>query len=724
MTDLLLLLDGASEPPPSVSFSASLSFLASGTATLGAQITYAADADLDAQAAATFHASTSFAAAAALDSEATNLVENSRILFEGRATFAPTLRPRGKKRRTVIVDDVGGTYGELENASHGSITWELNKWQEAAFALPLADPKSVLVLEERIREVQLWRGDRLLSFGPMVRPATDKANLGVSVKGPAWHLSRRHVGKANRENRLTNGSFENGLAGWSFLRGAHFLDYQPLEPGQVTIHSPAKAGARALAIRSDLEPWYTPPAIVDAPDSVHVVVTGDTLWDLASSFYGSGLQWRRIYDANAALIEADARTAGLWDPRDPGHWIFPGQNLTIPGIPSAQTVDPPPDANTLWGDTFAYQELEVSGGVRGLTATLTAWAYVRSDEFEDYGAHERGVLLSRLPTDYRTDNPFADAGINTWGGRRGYYSENIEVAQSTIDEEHPFDRWVRHETEIFVPPGKTEILHARLNAVQGLTIWDLATLTFDDAFEAFDTDQATIVADLVDHAQDAAFDKSDVNLEVEGPPKTGVKKTLVALHSEHANVWDLIEDFTTSEDGIDLSEELTPTSRKLRIHYPAQGLYKPKLALRLNRNVEGFAWAFDGEAASSSVIVLGTGDGSDREEASAIDPTAFAGGLTLEEVFSVPPDTPIELLENIAVERLAVVSAPEVLTVTTFPHSDDLAERNLFGRLLVGDTTDVVIRRGGLSIEGIYRVVRLTLRPDDRLELVLNRREF
>ena len=667
----------------------------------------------------TIPAAVSFNAAGDMAATARRELAHAKVSFLARATFSATVRPRGKKRRTVVVDDAGNPYGELENARHGSITWELNRWQEAAFALGLSDPKSALVLEERIREVQLWRGDRLLTFGPMVRPATDKADLAVSIKGPAWHLSRRHIGKANRDNRLTNGAFEQGLAGWSFLRGAHFLDFQPLEAGQASIFAPGKDGGRALAIRSDLEPWYTPPAIVDAPNSNYTVVTGDTLWALAKSYYGSGLQWRRIYEANAAQIEADARAAGLWNPRDPGHWIFPGQVFTIPGIPSAQTVTPPPDANTLWGDTFAYQELAVSGGVRGLTATLTAWAYVRSDEFEDYGAHERGVLLARLPSNYRTSHPLTP---DRWGGARGMYTENIEVSQSSIDEEHPFDRWVRHETSIFVPPGKTEILHARLCAVQGLTAWDLATLTFDDAFEVFDTDQADIISDLVDHAQDPAFDKSDVNLTVDDP-RTGVRKTLVALHSEHANIWDLIEDFTTAEDGVDISEAVTPTSRTLRVHHPRQGLYKPKSALALGRNIESFAWAFDGETAASSVIVLGTGDGSDREEASAIDPTAFAGGLTLEEVFSVPPDTPIELLDNVAAERLAVVSAPEVLTVTTYPHSDDLLERNLLGRIGVGDSTDVTIRRGGLNIDAVYRIVRLTLRPDDRIDLVLNRRD-
>ncbi|RVN77725.1 LysM domain-containing protein, partial [Sinorhizobium meliloti] len=30
----------------------------------------------------------------------------------------------------------------------------------------------------------------------------------------------------------------------------------------------------------------------------HVIVRGDTLWDLAQSFYGSGTEWKRISSAN------------------------------------------------------------------------------------------------------------------------------------------------------------------------------------------------------------------------------------------------------------------------------------------------------------------------------------------------------------------------------------------------------------------------------------------
>ncbi|MEC2196375.1 LysM peptidoglycan-binding domain-containing protein [Bacillus velezensis] len=58
----------------------------------------------------------------------------------------------------------------------------------------------------------------------------------------------------------------------------------------------------------------------------YTVKKGDTLWDLAGKFYGSSMQWRKIWNANkTAMIKRSRRNI-----RQPGHWIFPGQKLKIP----------------------------------------------------------------------------------------------------------------------------------------------------------------------------------------------------------------------------------------------------------------------------------------------------------------------------------------------------------------------------------------------------------
>jgi LysM repeat protein len=102
-------------------------------------------------------------------------------------------------------------------------------------------------------------------------------------------------------------------------------------------------GPHLICVEATNDPL--PGASTQPPPPVPVtytVVSGDTLWGIARRFYGSGLQWRQIYDANQAQIQADATTAGLWNPNDPGHWIFPGQVFTIPGVnqPSAAVYNP------------------------------------------------------------------------------------------------------------------------------------------------------------------------------------------------------------------------------------------------------------------------------------------------------------------------------------------------------------------------------------------------
>ena len=62
----------------------------------------------------------------------------------------------------------------------------------------------------------------------------------------------------------------------------------------------------------------------------YTVVSGDNLWKIARRFYGGGgSSWKKIYDANAAVIEETAKKCGKTS-SDNGHWIYPGCILTIP----------------------------------------------------------------------------------------------------------------------------------------------------------------------------------------------------------------------------------------------------------------------------------------------------------------------------------------------------------------------------------------------------------
>lgn len=578
--------------------------------------------------ATTEEASIALDASADMDATATIVVEWSRIEFTGTGNLDVTPQMSGTQRRVIIVDHDGNPISEIENAQISPIIYELNQAEQWTFTFPTDDAKLSSITDEYVREAQLWRGDQLLSWGPIVRPQIRGATTEAAVQGAMWHLGRRNIGKAQRTNYVTNGDFEDGLAHWT------------------------------LGTLSVLEP---------------VANKNPAYWS------GTIRTNRQITGRRSLYLEQV-------DPTRPKYG-FEATQLFFWDVPVAN----------LEGDKW----------------TLVAYAWIDSAKWRSSLPGRHGMTLQRSSLLETVDI------IPEGGGDPITFPVSIETSTVPIDDNTEQDTWIRMEVPLRQPiTGDAEIIRVRLASPNGAVYWDRVSLTLDEATRFYDVDQATIACELVDHLQDPAYDKSDVNITGDCQT-TGITRDRVYYHSEHPNGLRSIEEFTTLSDGFDIGMVYTPVDRFFKTYFPQKGRHLPKFALETGRNISSFAWVFDAESAATSVIVLGVGSGSGREEAAAIDVGNFAG-LTLEEVFVAPPDAKIEALDNIAEERLEVTRAPEVLSVrTTSPLPN---QKDPVGVLEVGDTVPVRIEQGALLITGTYRITRLSINPDDTLDLVLNKR--
>lgn len=532
----------------------------------------------------------------------------------------------GKARRIEVCGDVDGTtIADLTSARMGPITWERNQPEQWSFTMPADDPKGAFVLDVHLREAKLWRGDLLMSWGPMTRPAVAKDYLAVQGQGAGWHLARRTVGPARRRNYIHNGDFEDGTAGWAFYsnpvqRRLDLPGAQPTPPYHDIVRYPTVTGRRALRLQN--------------------YITG----------------------ADACAF----------------------QNLTW-------TVDV--DASPL-GDRWV----------------LAGWLWVES--FHGPASEARGLYLERFSTTELNPNPTVQAIVP--GAKKSLQRAFVPLTADT-----PRRTWVRFEIELTTPPkaGEPETLHVLLYAPNGVVYWDDVELALDKHLVLIETDQAAIAEALVTAAQDPDDGWTDLNI-TPVCPRTGVLRTRAYRYADRPVVADAIDEFTALDNGIDWAMNYTPTERRFTTYSPARGRRRARAGLELGKNVADIGWSFDGESAATQIVTLGTGDGAARDEGVAIDASGFAGGLSLIEVFTASEGNPVDSLDNLAAERLAVARNPEVLAIKPTPNAVD----DFIGIVWPGDTVPVTITKLPLDIAADYRIERMTLNEDDSIDFVLNRR--
>jgi N-acetylneuraminic acid mutarotase len=160
--------------------------------------------------------------------------------------------------------------------------------------------------------------------------------MGPSVIKLLWRANGNPVGTQYRAELSTSPKFTNGKT----ISGTDMIAiFEGLFP-DTTYYARVSACNRAGV-------WTGPRQIADiyvapakattvplvaaaeedgaAPAGTHLVVTGDTLWDLSGRYYGDPYKWGRIYAANKEKIANPDR-------------IYPEEKIVIPGITESEKL--------------------------------------------------------------------------------------------------------------------------------------------------------------------------------------------------------------------------------------------------------------------------------------------------------------------------------------------------------------------------------------------------
>lgn len=486
-----------------------------------------------------------------------------------------------------VVDVDGNVYGTLSDAARiGTITQVLNGAGTVDITLPTSHADTALLLPGR--EVQILNGADVVLWGPIVRPKKTLRQSTWQIAGCLWYLGRRHMGRADRVNLLTNGDFEAGETGWSFAGG-----------------------------------------VTHSIDTVH-------------------------------FVEGT-------------------QSLELEGATD--------DHDSYAHQTYTHNQSHPEGDY----LTLSAYVYVSGADYLGGAISDRGLLIVHR---------------NAAGKALNY--DVAEIGDATVNNE-----WI--PLEVGVPYVKQDdTVQVVLYPPHGVAYWDLVTLT---AMESLSfgypdgVDVATVIEGIVLYAQDLGpftHGKSDLNIAVDAAA-TGVLKEIAYQFAEHRNILDALMEYVR-RGVVDIDMVYTTTTRTLTTYTPKGSLFGT--TLELDVNLADFTWSWDGERAAGDVVVLGEGDGPDRPEGGATDPT-FLNGITLEIVESAADDVTVGELDQQAAETLTVAKNPEIFDVVTMPGA------GIIGNIHTGDTVSVLIPLA--DIDDVYRVVSIAIDPYmDQATITLN----
>lgn len=632
-------------------------------------------------------------------------------------TFSGTLRnlniPEDVGYRVLVVNMDGEPINELVRAIPGDVKKALSDHDQFSFTLSANDPDAADVQAHR-DEIQVWRGKSLIFWGLVVRVRDDDLKLTVQCSGLTYYFTRRVFGEVPKKNMLTPSVYA-----WT--------------PTYLPRSTPTTAPARSYSSHYTYNEHYsmglssssgftTQTAdndVIFFGDGVNLTTAGKTFVDgvLADTFGPNPNISIHVYDDNElspdpSIDRAQARLDSITDyilTKLPGAFIHGNADAYRHAISSNSTSG---GRNDNRRTTFRYRDDDGRKGhkqcvyqrfvVKNPKAnqkkrlyTFSAFGYVANAS--GWAANFKGLEIVRY--DPHKSNP-----DKAW--RRRGYKKIVKSNYSVIGPGTPVGAWVRYQASVLLPnDGKSSIIEVRLYPPNGDIYWTEWWLTSDDSLWFKERDQASIVNHIVQHAQDPAYGKSDLNIGTY-TPLTKVTRSREYLFSERQNVYDALAEWPTLANGMDFDVVVKPDKRTFRTWFPRRG-NDTDVVLEWGGDIVNYTVDLDGTQISTSVILQNDGQGSSREERSVSDASQY-DNMVLEKVYMVTPNSPASSWYQQALRGLARYRRPVIIPqITVRPDRTS----DLLARVSLGDRIMVKIKDMWLDTAQMHRVTSITISP-------------
>lgn len=612
--------------------------------------------------------------------------------------------------RLKVVDKFGDVQGELTQVVNLSpSTRALNGRGGLDFELPKDSDEISLV--QQFSEVQLWRGSHLVPGGwfVVVDPAieTDDDTFRYQCLGLTYYFERAFIGK-ERPELLLNGGFEQDARYWGFSWSP---GSNAETPPLWEITRDACEGGKALRIFADdsvqsikrtveSAAVFVPnqatflsggeqkvrDQVADLPNGTAITIEGHTADSDSGDGYALSLARaeaaKTVVHAYKPTLVITTVGKGETEPVDPRHTESAyRKNRRVVII--ANVVQTKVGHRQFGQQIFTY----VNDGDEALEIDIQAEC--RVDEYE--GASKDGRML------------YADVR------RPSAPNKALNDGEARVDENTPVGIWLGQQVTVKVPnDAQPYWVNVRLFPTAGSTSFDQVSAKPNLKLSFRKTDPRNVIGGLVDHAQDPAYGKGDVNIQSFGV-LCGYLVDRSWEWKAHKPVQEAISEIVSARNGPDANIAVTPRRRWLVVA-PKQGRSNGVVLAAGDAagdaRIIAYAAGLNGDDVATTAIVQSSWSGGGESEVWAREPRA--DGLVLEKLYQSDQDTPTSTLLEQA--RTAVQYGRADVVTRVVMHPDDTTL--LMQTVTIGDIVTLVISDGRVQVNADYRITQVDLDPN------------